>query len=56
MKKFKEVFKKNSDTIAIAFISVITVIIGTIAVGFVPSFLITKVIIQLPIKKIKLKK
>jgi len=57
MKKFKDLFKKNSETIIITLISIITVIIGTFAVGFVPSFLIVllldTIIIVLSLQKNK---
>lgn len=40
MKKIKNLFKKNMETVIITLISIVTIIIGTLAVGFIPSFLI----------------
>lgn len=62
MKKFKELIKKNMDTVIIFVISITALIIGSIAIGFVPAFLIVLfldtilVILSSPKLKKKIKK
>lgn len=59
MKKLTDIIKKNIEPITIAVISIVTLIIGTIAIGFLPSFLIVLfldtiiIIFSLPKKKKK---